>query len=108
MAGHIVTVVTQIYTGTNISVDLETEGKNSSSQWVNILPKIVTKINQKVKESNIKPDDIHNNIPDISYNPEHKIDLLSVGQDVRVALDKPQDNILLTLYFLLLLLLCCC
>jgi hypothetical protein len=74
-----------------LTVDLETEGENASSQWIEYLPKIITKINGKVKESNIKPDDIHKHIPDISFNPEHKIDLLSIGQDVRVALDKPQD-----------------
>lgn len=77
-----------------LSVELESKAsKNSSSQWVEYLPKIIKAINLKVKESDIEVDSIDNKkeIPSVTFNPDHKIDLLAVGQKVRVQLDNPID-----------------
>ena len=69
-----------------LKVELVSRGKNSSSQWVQYLPNIIAMINKKVHEAKVakvsdKP----------TYNLKHKVDLLSVGQQVRVALDNPVD-----------------
>lgn len=69
-----------------LKVELVSRGKNSSSQWVQYLPNIIAMINKKVHEAKVaKVSD------EPTYNPKHKVGLLSVGQQVRVALDNPVD-----------------
>jgi hypothetical protein len=66
-----------------------------SSQWIKILPLIISKINEKVKsiemenktkESKSKPE-----VESITFNPDQKIKMLKVGDHVRVQLDNPID-----------------
>jgi predicted Zn-dependent protease with MMP-like domain len=77
-----------------LKVELVSKGKNSSSQWVQYLPNIIALINKKVHESfeKIKKND-STKIPSLepTFNPAHNVDLLNVGQKVRVALDNPLD-----------------
>jgi len=63
---------------------------NPSSKWVSYLPLIIEKINDKVDEINkkIKPEKLEDVKP-ITFNPDHKIDILDEGTKVRVALDNP-------------------
>jgi hypothetical protein len=65
---------------------------NASSKWVSYLPIIVDSINEKIDEQNkkIKPQKLEDVKP-ITSNPDHKIDLLNEGDEVRVALDNPID-----------------
>mmetsp|Transcript_7123 Transcript_7123/g.7469 ORF Transcript_7123/g.7469 Transcript_7123/m.7469 type:complete len:375 (+) Transcript_7123:2-1126(+) len=72
-----------------------------SSQWVEYLPLIITKINEKVKsiemenENKDKETDSKKSIlpedESITFNPDHKIKMLKVGDHVRVQLDNPID-----------------
>lgn len=57
---------------------------NDSSAWVEILPKIVKAINNRVVESNKKTTK-----PKSYANP--KLELIDIGQKVRVMLDNPRD-----------------
>ena len=67
-------------------VQTELTSGNPSSKWVEYLPLIVKLINEKVTEiKNKNPKTIN------SSKPKHKIDLLNIGDKVRVQLDKPID-----------------
>lgn len=78
-----------------ILLQAETAGFHSS-QWVNILPLIIQKINEKVKqielektkESKESKSSINKSI---TSNPDEKIKVLKVGDEVRVQLDTPMD-----------------
>lgn len=50
-----------------LKVELVTKGKNSSSQWVEYLPRIIAMINKKVHESKPAKDS-----DEPTYIPEHK------------------------------------
>ena len=72
-----------------LKVELVSKGKNSS-----FLPRIIGLINKKVHESFEKMNKYETTkIPSLepTHNPAHKVDLLSVSQKVRVALDNPVD-----------------
>jgi len=66
-----------------------TSGK-PSSRWVSYLPMIINKINEKVQEQDLKPISFEDSQP-ITFDSNKKIDMLNVGDDVRVMLDKPID-----------------
>jgi hypothetical protein len=61
---------------------------NPSSKWVSFLKPIVKAINNKVVTQMKKQ---VTKLQPITYNPDHKIDLLNEGDRVRVALDNPRD-----------------
>ncbi len=58
---------------------------NDTSQWIEALPKIITAINKKVEESKVTAN------PEWPKNKNYVIDLLTVGDKVRVLLENPQD-----------------
>lgn len=60
--------------------------KNASSKWVSYLPNIIKLINQKVHEQKVPQPSEHP-----TFNSKHPIDLLDVGDKVRVQLDHPTD-----------------
>lgn len=63
-----------------------------SSQWVDILPLIIVKINEKVTEiESQKPKSQPSFDNSITADPNTKINMLKVGDEVRVALDSPID-----------------
>lgn len=78
-----------------LKVELATEGKHSTSKWVEYLPNIISMINKKVHESFEDKEKKVDTKKDVdftpSFNPAHKTELLKVGDKVRVALDKPKD-----------------
>lgn len=65
---------------------------NASSKWVSYLQIIVESINNKIDEQNkkVKPEKLEDVKP-ITSNPNHKIDILNEGDEVRVSLDNPID-----------------
>lgn len=76
-----------------------------SSQWTDYLPKIIQKINDKVKEISLqKPKEIKLDIKSdikseskpleesITSNPDNKIKMFNIDDEVRVALDVPIDT----------------
>lgn len=63
---------------------------NPSSQWVSYLPIIVKTINEKVRSIHIEPKPMEKAEP-ITFNNEHKVDLLNIDDKVRVALDEPKN-----------------
>jgi hypothetical protein len=66
---------------------------HATSKWVSYLPLIIESINDKVDEINKAiPKEKMEDVKPITFNPEHKINLLNEGDKVRVALDKPIDT----------------
>lgn len=63
---------------------------NPSSKWVSYLPTIIKAINDKVTKKGIKPKPMDNAAP-LTFNPDHRIDLLKEGDQVRIVLDNPID-----------------
>ena len=75
-----------------ILAQVELTTGHPSSKWVSYLPLIIKTINEKVDEflKTIKPVPLKD-VPPMTFNPDHKIDLLNAGDKVRVALDKPMN-----------------
>lgn len=73
-----------------ILTQVQLSSGNPSSKWVSYLPTIIDKINDKVYDRDLKPISIDDSQP-VTSNPNHKIDLLNVGDEVRVMLDNPMD-----------------
>jgi hypothetical protein len=67
----------------------EQETGESSSEWVDRLPYIVKALNAMITKQNIKPKPLS----DEPFGPTSKstIDMLNIGDKVRVQLDEPQD-----------------